>query len=74
MNDEESVDMLLDSGEWYAAQAAALIKQYKVCRTERARQLLMPKLKHMAAKLGFERRGLAEIIGDNEGEEWKNET
>ena len=74
MNDEESVDLLIGSAEWYAAQATALIKEYKACRTERARQLLMPKIKHMYAKLGFERRGLADIIGDNDGEEWKNET
>lgn len=74
MNDdqnEDSIDTTLHSAEWYAAQATALIKEYKACRTEHARNLLIPKLKHIYFKLGFERRGIAKLM--NEGEEWKDE-
>ena len=72
MNDDESADMLIHSAEWYVKQATTLIKEYRTCRTEHARQRVMPKLKHIYAKLGFERRGLVRVGG--EGEEWKNET
>jgi hypothetical protein len=73
MNDDEQVDVLIGSAVWYANQATALIKKYKECRTEHGRKLLIPKLKHIQSKLAFERRGIVEIMGNNTGEEWKNE-
>lgn len=62
MNDEKSFNALIDSIPWHEAQATALIKQYEACRTEHGRQLLIPKLRHIYSKLGFERRGLAAVI------------
>lgn len=74
MNDEEKTDVLIDSADWYAKQASALVKQYRACRTAHARRRLLPKLQHIYSKLVFERRGLDRVISDHQsGEEWKNE-
>lgn len=63
---EESVDFLLDSGEWHTKEATKLIKEYKACRTEHARKKLLPKLEHMGKRLGFEKQELGKLMGEHD--------
>ena len=70
MNDEESIDILIHSAEWYAKQSRQLLDEWKSCRTEHARQKLIPKLKHISSKLKFESSEIKKIMGEGEG--WKD--
>lgn len=63
---EESVDFLLDSGEWHTKEATKLIEEYKACRTEHARKKLLPKLEHMGKRLGFEKQELGKLMGEHD--------
>lgn len=72
MNDENdtsgdglSMWIRLHSANWYAQQATDLINEWKNCRTENARKLLIPKLEHIYRKLAFERNGIKKILIEN---------
>jgi hypothetical protein len=72
MNDsDESFDLLLKSSSWYLEQAKNLLKEYRECRTEHARQRLLPQIGYMHSKMVFEKGEIVKFM-DN-GDEWKHD-
>jgi hypothetical protein len=62
-NVEESVNFQLSASEWARNEADKLLKQYRACKTEHARNRLRPKLEYMRSKLAFESRALGKLLG-----------
>lgn len=66
MSEDETNDIQLNSAQWYCEEAGKYIAKYRACRTEHAKNQLIPKLKELYGKLHFEAEGLKRVIKENE--------
>ena len=58
--DEEM--MIMSSGEWSVTQAEDILKKYKACKTEHARNKLIPQIKWIMGRLKFEKQQVEKLI------------
>jgi hypothetical protein len=58
------VEIYLDSAEWIYSETKVLIEKYNQCKTQHAKNRLLPKLHYMAKKLQFEKEQLRKLIYD----------
>jgi hypothetical protein len=58
----EYEEIAIQNGEWIINEADKLIKQYKACKTDHARNKLRPQLGHMLERLSFEKREIGKLM------------
>ena len=71
---DEFSDMHLKAGKWLIDECNKLLKQYRSCKTEYARNRLRKRLEEMKKRLGFQSKENLKLMGyddynDNRGNE-----
>lgn len=62
MNEKEIIESQINSSLWYCQESDKLIKQYKECKTEHARNKMIPKIITVVGKMEFQKREIMKYI------------
>ena len=65
-NVETNINIQINASEWAGNETDKLLKKYRACKTEHAKNRLIPQLEYMRKRMAFEQRALAKLIGQDE--------
>ena len=65
-NVEANINIQINASEWAGNETDKLLKKYRACKTEHAKNRLIPQLEYMRKRMAFEQKALVKLIGADE--------